>query len=72
VQAWQAAGERTGEGEPVAAMGEHPIVRYSALPPTRAMTGGVTAMALYAGTGVGHVRRTEPAAAITARLLAAI
>ena len=72
---WEAAGSpppgrRPGEDEAVAARGRRPIPRYSDNQPTRDVTGDVAAMALYAGTGAGHVRRVEPAAAITARLLA--
>lgn len=46
-----------------------PIYLFSTDSPLRSMTGDFEAMALYAGEGVEHVRRVEPAAACIARLL---
>ena len=69
-EAWRAAGEpapgsRPGEGETVAT-GEdgRPIARYSNDAPVAGASGDVVAMALYAGQGVGLVRRVQPAAEI--------
>jgi NAD(P)H-dependent flavin oxidoreductase YrpB (nitropropane dioxygenase family) len=75
-EAWRAAGcprvgERPGEHGPVATRAGRTIVRYSDAQPTRDTSGEISAMALYAGTGVEHVQRNEGAADITARLLAA-
>jgi nitronate monooxygenase len=74
LEGWRAAGcpepgRRPGEGEPVATRAGRPIVRYSDAQPTGDTDGDVEAMALYAGCGVEELRRLEPAAAITARLL---
>lgn len=71
--AWAAAGcappgARPGEDDVVATRFGRPIVRYSDAQPTSDTNGDVEAMALYAGTGVGHVRATESAAEITRRL----
>jgi nitronate monooxygenase len=66
-----ASGSRPGAGETVATIGRHAIPRYSDAQPTRAMAGDIEAMALYAGAGVGEVRRSERAADITRRLLGA-
>src|SRR5579859_479032 len=44
------------------------IERYSSAQPTRETTGDVEAMAMYAGTSVGCVTRSEPAADIARRL----
>lgn len=49
-----------------------PVPRFSPDNPTADATGHVEAMALYAGQGVGSVRRREPAAAIVADLSAGI
>ena len=76
LDAWRAAGspppgQRPHEQQPVAKRAGHPIVRYSDAQPTRDTTGDIEAMAMYAGMGVDRIQRHEPAAAITARLLAA-
>jgi nitronate monooxygenase len=70
---WEHAGApaaRPGESETIAhsATGS-PIPRYSVAPPTRGVTGDIAAMALYAGQGVGLVKRIEPAADILARIV---
>jgi NAD(P)H-dependent flavin oxidoreductase YrpB (nitropropane dioxygenase family) len=44
------------------------VLRFSIPPPGRAFTGEIKAMALYAGQGVGAIRRIQPAAAIVAEL----
>ena len=46
-----------------------PVPRLSPLPPTRATSGDIRAMALYAGTSVGHVRARTSAAAIVRELV---
>ena len=46
-----------------------PVPRLSVIPPTRATTGRVDAMALYAGESVGAVTDTRPAGAIVAELV---
>ena len=48
--------------------GPTPIPRFSATPPTRATTGDIAAMALYAGISVGAVHGVQPAADIVAEL----
>jgi NAD(P)H-dependent flavin oxidoreductase YrpB (nitropropane dioxygenase family) len=44
------------------------VKRRSTSPPTTTTTGEISAMALYAGTGVGAVTRSQPAAEIVAEL----
>ncbi len=62
--------QRPGEGEIVGQSETGmPIPRYSALPPTEGTSGDIAAMALYAGQGVGLVKRIEPAAQILLRLV---
>jgi len=46
-----------------------PVLRFSTPPPGRAFTGAIEAMALYAGQGVGAIRRIQPAEAIVAELV---
>jgi NAD(P)H-dependent flavin oxidoreductase YrpB (nitropropane dioxygenase family) len=62
------SGERPGEGEVLAERLGAPILRYSADEPSRATTGDIEAMCLYAGTGVGAITAVEPAAAIVERV----
>jgi hypothetical protein len=57
-------------GEEPAGGGALPIPRFSILPPTRATTGHVEAMALYAGESVTNVSKVQPAAEIVAELVA--
>ncbi|MGH9005769.1 MAG: hypothetical protein ACRDYV_21795, partial [Acidimicrobiia bacterium] len=45
-----------------------PLPRLSARTPSRAVTGTVAAMALYAGQGVGQVTQVTPAAQVVAEL----
>ena len=54
-------GARGGEGEVVATRDGSPIVRYSDAQPTSSTAGEIDAMALYAGTSVGHVRQRTSA-----------
>jgi NAD(P)H-dependent flavin oxidoreductase YrpB (nitropropane dioxygenase family) len=56
------------EGDVVGATGGQPVPRFSALNPSRDTTGAIDAMALYAGTGVGHVNVVESAVARVAEL----
>jgi nitronate monooxygenase len=49
-----------------------PVPRFAADNPAADATGHVEAMALYAGQGVGSVRRLEPAAAIVADLASGV
>ncbi len=46
-----------------------PIPRFAVPPPTRATTGAIEAMALYAGESVGSVRGIQPAGAIVHELV---
>jgi nitronate monooxygenase len=70
LEAWERAGRpaaprRPGEGDVLAhAPDGSPLHRYAATPPVRGTTGGVEALALYAGQSAGIVSRERPAAAI--------
>jgi len=73
---WVAAGkpppgQRPGEGEAIARneLGE-PVPRYGSDAPLAGAEGDVEAMVLYAGQGVGMVRRIQPAAAIVREIAA--
>jgi len=73
--AWEAAGRpvpgaRPGEGEVIAHDTVGPIHRYDAVTPRTDMTGQIEAMPLWAGQGVGLVRRRQPAAAIIREIIA--
>ena len=73
VDAWQAAdrparGSRPGEHEQVATRNGRPVLRYDDAQPTRDTVGEIHLMALYAGTSVDALERSEPAASITKRL----
>lgn len=61
------------EGDTVATLrtpgGELPLPKLGTIPPTRAVYGQISAMALYAGTSVGGVTKRQPAADIVAELL---
>jgi NAD(P)H-dependent flavin oxidoreductase YrpB (nitropropane dioxygenase family) len=61
------AGEITGE-TPAGGGARVAIPRFAVVPPSRETTGAVDAMALYAGEGVGAVRRVQPAAEIVREL----
>jgi len=75
-EAWEAAGrppagKRPGEGETVARGGEGAeFVRYQAVSAHSGLEGDIEAMALWAGQGVGLVRRRQPAAEIVAEIVA--
>jgi nitronate monooxygenase len=56
-------------GDVTGARGDVEVPHWSAAPPHAETTGEIDAMALYAGMGVGDVRRVEPAAAIVADLV---
>lgn len=59
-------GEAVGEVE---VRGERrPVRRFQGLPPSKAVSGTIDAMACYAGQSVGSVRRVQPAAEIVAEL----
>jgi nitronate monooxygenase len=59
-------GEAVGEVE---VFGERrPVRRFQGLPPSRAVSGTIDAMACYAGQSVGSVKRAQPAAEIVAEL----
>jgi NAD(P)H-dependent flavin oxidoreductase YrpB (nitropropane dioxygenase family) len=60
------------EGEVVGLLGDREISPWAALPPTREITGQVSAMALYAGESVDAVTRVQPAAEIVAELTAGL
>jgi NAD(P)H-dependent flavin oxidoreductase YrpB (nitropropane dioxygenase family) len=76
IRAWQAAGEppqgrRPGEGDLLARADDGSEVhRYDAVSAHAGRTGDIEGMPLWAGQGVGLVRRSEPAAAIVHRLVA--
>jgi nitronate monooxygenase len=72
---WEAAGRpepgaRPGEGEVVATAPDgEVVVRYSFFEPTVGMTGGLEALAHYAGQSAGTVQTVEPAGTIVRRLV---
>lgn len=76
VEAWEKAGrppsgQRPGEGETIVrAGGGDQAVRYEAVAPRKDYDGDVEAMPLWAGQGVGLVRRRQPAAEIVAEIAA--
>jgi nitronate monooxygenase len=75
VEAWTdagrpPAGERPGEGDVVAEVGEHAVERYDDDPPTPRAEGDAEAMALYAGQGVGAIADVPAAGAVVERLVA--
>ena len=64
------AGRRPGEGETVATYPDgSPVPRYAISYPDADVTGGAEAMALYAGQGVGLVRRVQPASEIVREIV---
>jgi nitronate monooxygenase len=73
VAAWETAGRpapgsRPGEGELVATRNGQHVLRYDVAQPTRNTVGSIELMAMYAGTSVEAIERSEPAATITERL----
>ena len=74
---WESAGRpargaRKGEGQVVGTRNGSPIVRYSDAQPTSSTVGEIDAMALYAGTSVGHVHQRASAREITEDLAQAL
>lgn len=76
IDAWEKAGcpppgSRPGEGEIIVGAGEDDqVVRYEAVAARKDYQGDVEAMPLWAGQGVGLVRRRQPAAEIVAEIVA--
>ncbi len=75
LEAWEAAGHpaaphRPGEGDVLFHQHGNPVLRYSDEQPNRGASGDVPAGCLYAGTGVQHIDKVEPAAELVARLWA--
>lgn len=73
LEAWEAAGHpapphRPGEGEVLFHQNGQPVLRYSDETPHASASGAVGEGCLYAGTGVGHIDRVEPAGALVTRL----
>lgn len=69
VDGWEAAGrprsgERPGEDEIVATSPRSQVKRYASVTPAPDHEGDIEAMALWAGQGVGLVKRVQPAAEI--------
>lgn len=67
--AWEAAGRpapgsRPGEGEVLAKAPSGDILRYQSHTPGHDTTGDIEALSLWAGQGVGLVRKAQPAGAI--------
>ena len=75
VEAWQAAGrprsgERPGEGDVIGtSRSGGPIVRYQSYTPGADAEGEIDAMSLWAGQGVGLVRKTQPAGEIVREIV---
>ncbi|WP_254537492.1 NAD(P)H-dependent flavin oxidoreductase [Halomarina litorea] len=74
VDAWETAerptsGDRPGEGETVASIGDYDIARYDDDPPLSVAEGDAEAMALYAGQGVGGVGEVVPAGEVVEELV---
>jgi nitronate monooxygenase len=72
---WEAAGcppvgQRPGEGEIIGHTAtSEPIYRYEGMAPRSGMTGNVTEMCLYSGTGCGAIQDLPSAAELMARLI---
>jgi nitronate monooxygenase len=71
VLASAAAAARLPGPDPVGELAGRPLPRRGTTPPSRSTTGQIEAMALYAGTSVGGVTRTQSAADIIHDLLGA-
>lgn len=75
IEAWENAGRpssgnRPGEGGVIVEAGEDDqVVRYKAVAARKDYQGDVEAMPLFAGQGVGFVRRRPPAAEIVAEII---
>jgi nitronate monooxygenase len=59
-------------GEMEVSGSHYPIPRFFGFPPTRQMTGKITAMACYAGQSVAAIHRVQPAGEIVAELVSGI
>jgi nitronate monooxygenase len=59
-------------GEMEVSGSHYPIPRFFGFPPTRQMTGRITAMACYAGQSVAAIHRVQPAGEIVAELVSGI
>jgi NAD(P)H-dependent flavin oxidoreductase YrpB (nitropropane dioxygenase family) len=76
IDAWEEAGrpppgDRPGEGETIVGAGEDDqVLRYEAVAARCDYQGDVEAMPLWAGQGVGLVRRCQPAAEIVSEIVA--
>jgi nitronate monooxygenase len=64
--------DRDVVGEAGARGSRYPVPRFGVAAPTPDVEGHVEAMALYAGTGVGHVTGVRPAAEVVAELTSAL
>jgi len=74
VAAWEAAGRpqpggRPGEGDILGSDADGPIRRYDAITARSDIAGDIEAMSLWAGQGVGLVRKAQPAAAIVMEII---
>lgn len=75
IDAWEAAGrpasgQRPGEGEVVAKSDlSGPIIRYDVVTPSSHVAGDIDALSLWAGQGVGLVRRVQPAGEIVKEIV---
>ena len=74
VAAWEAAGRpgpgaRPGEGDVIGQVGDEVLPRYEAVTPRPDFEGDIEAMSLWAGQGVGLVRRVQPAGEIVRELV---
>ncbi len=71
VLASAAAAARLPGPDPVGELAGRPLPRRGTTPPSRSTTGQIEAMALYAGTSVGGITKTQSAADIIHELLGA-
>lgn len=75
INIWEQAGspprgKRPGEEDTMGNdAAKRPITRYSVMPPSRETDGDIEAMAMYAGQGVGLVRKSGSAADIISKLV---
>jgi NAD(P)H-dependent flavin oxidoreductase YrpB (nitropropane dioxygenase family) len=76
VEAWEASGRpasgtRPGEGDVLAHRPDGgPMLRYQSATPGVGASGDIDALSLWAGQGVGQVRRAQPAAEIVREIVA--
>ena len=74
IAAWEragrpATGKRPGEGEEIASTPEGGLVRYGDVTPQPDTVGDIDNLSLWAGQGVGLVRRPQPAAEIVREIV---